>query len=571
MATRSSQGVSLNNHLLILAVLSLAFFWSDGDDTGVHAVEFYTRYPEYPPYCSTPEEVAKRNIPPLSTSAKLLHVTAIFRHGARTPWGPGLNCWEEYHSDPVTSVWDCNLTADSAPPIPQRAAEEGANVVDMEGEDGSKNVWFEKRYDALKFPQYNLSNELNGTCQVGQLIDQGYSQEIANGKFLREAYATPNATVRYLPMTHKDIYFRVDDEPRTVMSGQLVIRGLLGSVEATIPLHTADFDRDIVDPNEKICPRLGEIAKANRNSAEYQAFLSEHQSLRDFQRDVLKPPQANRDMHAIDCLMTTMCTDRPLPDAVNDYRSDISDEWDDQYGPNRFQRLYEYDVQKYTMNLKANDAEFAKIGMGPLWYEILQQIRPVLNGQSDYPKMHIVSGHDTTVMPLLAALDPKLWPDKEWPSYASMIALELYTMNDDDGDSFFFRLVYNGKILTPSGCDSNNELCDMQVLLDRVEPFAIPNPDCQPHDMTPPSPGNAPTTSIDTESTSTSTTVNSFGSLFFVVGAILGALVTHIVHRRCGGGVSNATPLPSDDHDGIMRDGRLARHDDDGDDNNSLI
>jgi hypothetical protein len=46
-----------------------------------------------------------------------------------------------------------------------------------------------KRFDALQYPQYGLSNHLNGTCQLGQLIDQGYSQEIANGQFLRDAYA----------------------------------------------------------------------------------------------------------------------------------------------------------------------------------------------------------------------------------------------------------------------------------------------------------------------------------------------------------------------------------------------
>ena len=44
---------------------------------------------------------------------------------------------------------------------------------------------FEKQYDALKEP---LSNELGGTCQVGQLLLRGYEQELRNGRYLRSAY-----------------------------------------------------------------------------------------------------------------------------------------------------------------------------------------------------------------------------------------------------------------------------------------------------------------------------------------------------------------------------------------------
>eukprot|EP00339_Tiarina_fusa_P007802 CAMPEP_0117057176 /NCGR_PEP_ID=MMETSP0472-20121206/39683_1 /TAXON_ID=693140 ORGANISM="Tiarina fusus, Strain LIS" /NCGR_SAMPLE_ID=MMETSP0472 /ASSEMBLY_ACC=CAM_ASM_000603 /LENGTH=86 /DNA_ID=CAMNT_0004773937 /DNA_START=60 /DNA_END=316 /DNA_ORIENTATION=+ len=51
---------------------------------------WYTRYPSYPPYCSTPDEMATRAIPNLQDhhdslygETRLLHVTAAIRHGAR--------------------------------------------------------------------------------------------------------------------------------------------------------------------------------------------------------------------------------------------------------------------------------------------------------------------------------------------------------------------------------------------------------------------------------------------------------------------------------------------------------
>lgn len=53
---------------------------------------------------------------------------------------------------------------------------------------------FEKKYDTFTniFGSSELkstvTNELNGTCQLGQLLLQGYEQELTNGKNLRNAY-----------------------------------------------------------------------------------------------------------------------------------------------------------------------------------------------------------------------------------------------------------------------------------------------------------------------------------------------------------------------------------------------
>jgi hypothetical protein len=111
------------------------------NNTTTTTENFYQRYETYPPYCSIPQEVEKRHIPklqqqqqrntnpPLLPPPTLRHVTAVFRHGARTPWGGNLNCWDRYHTDPATAVWNCHLTAyAAAPPPPPNvvAAREGA-------------------------------------------------------------------------------------------------------------------------------------------------------------------------------------------------------------------------------------------------------------------------------------------------------------------------------------------------------------------------------------------------------------------------------------------------------------
>ena len=45
----------------------------------------------------------------------------------------------------------------------------------------------------------------------------------------------------------------------------------------------------------------------------------------------------------IDCMMTSICTDRSLPDVISDYGlEDSKDAFAAKYGPNRFERLLDY-------------------------------------------------------------------------------------------------------------------------------------------------------------------------------------------------------------------------------------
>lgn len=88
----------------------------------------YEKYNKYPPYCSTPEEMETRAVPPLQSGAiasQLVHVTALIRHGARTPYGsaPNYQCWNGYWDDEETGVWNCDLKTYTSPPAATRGME----------------------------------------------------------------------------------------------------------------------------------------------------------------------------------------------------------------------------------------------------------------------------------------------------------------------------------------------------------------------------------------------------------------------------------------------------------------
>ena len=299
----------------------------------LHDDNWYSKYPAYPPYCSTPKEMEKRKIPPLKTDyrvgdSRLVHVTSVIRHGARTPYSANLDCWDGYWD---TAVWNCNLTTFLAPPL---TATGDADVMFL----------FEKQYDALLPP---LSNELNGTCQLGQLLLRGFSQEIQNGKHLRDAYTFDGTNMdhdvrmRLLDLSSTDprpfelLKYRSDDDQRTLMSGQVLLRGLFGDefVEHAkqhgshpiISLHTADRDVDILSPAENLCERLVDLRSEAEHSHEYKAFLKskETKEIRKFIDTQLGQGTMQKD--ALDCIMTTICTDRPLPEAIDDYGRNKTD------------------------------------------------------------------------------------------------------------------------------------------------------------------------------------------------------------------------------------------------------
>src|SRR5687768_7877792 len=125
MTDRYNRFSSLLTTILLLVFVGAAH----GSDT-TDPTSWYTRYPAYPPYCSTPTEMATRTIPPLPVDdvrqgeTRIVHVTAVIRHGARTPYSPNLNCWNGFWESTETGVWDCNLTTILAPPSPSHVREE---------------------------------------------------------------------------------------------------------------------------------------------------------------------------------------------------------------------------------------------------------------------------------------------------------------------------------------------------------------------------------------------------------------------------------------------------------------
>ena len=163
------------------------------------------------------------------------------------------------------------------------------------------------------------------------------------------------------------LYFRSDDDERTLLSGQILLETLFGQLmkkhedhyvsegldddRPVIPVHTADRDKDVLAPNPNNCPRLNEIEMEAIGSPAYQdqyvqseeAQIMANLSLYEFGGiDRMRDPG-----EAIDCVMTTKCEDKTLPYVLDDAKSGNDPDVKDKYGNNLFQRLFDFVSELY--------------------------------------------------------------------------------------------------------------------------------------------------------------------------------------------------------------------------------
>jgi len=158
-------------------------------------------------------------------------------------------------------------------------------------------------------------------------------------------------------------------------------------------------------------------------------------------------------------------------------------------------------------------------------------------GSSPLPRLHIISGHDTTLMPILATLGEEVWDGTDWSPYASMIQIEIHQivkkLENSFPSGFAFRLVYNGQVLTSkmTGCPS--DLCDSKILLDQILPFAkFEERDCTTRK-------NSPEGITSEMATATEHLLSEPGGVFVIVltvlvSMVLGSAVTFFLLRRRG-------------------------------------
>ena len=399
-----------------------------------------------PAYCNADYE--SFTITPMSESemqqvSSLKQVLVMIRHGSRTPYAAGIPCWENYDVQ-----WsNCNVT-DLVLPSPA--------LYNYSSQDRPEQWLFRLIYDA--FP-----NELGGNCMTGQLVHEGYLQEEANGKALADLYLN-NAdnsfnlfdTNNFNDIDQGELYLRSDDEQRTLMSGQILLSRLFNAThENIVEWHTMDDAIDQIAPNSQACPALSGASAAAYASADFTAentstaTTSLTESL-----DGIWGEGAWSYYNCIDCIMTTVCTGRGIPS--NNFTGDSMTQ-------DILTQAIDQSTYIYAYQALYNNSWYSKLGMGQTVWQMRTYLEEAVNNSDDAIKFGLWSAHDTSIMPLLAALMGDSW-DQKWARYGAMVTIELYESRANAGGDLF-RLTYNGEALVMPGCN-NQTLCEASVLLD---------------------------------------------------------------------------------------------------------
>ena len=99
------------------------------------------------------------------------------------------------------------------------------------------------------------------------------------------------------------------------------------------------------------------------------------------------------------------------------------------------------EASKRMLALVAPGVELLKLSMGRMFDSVVQHMLQCASGEAKH-QMYMYSGHDTTIMPLLATLGQDV---TVWPPYVSNVIFEMWEGQESGKKQQYVRVLVNGK------------------------------------------------------------------------------------------------------------------------------
>ncbi|KAK9915420.1 hypothetical protein WJX75_008934 [Coccomyxa subellipsoidea] len=338
-------------------------------------------------------------------------VQIVFRHGARTPltdsYWAGVK-WEAGN--------DCGIL----PGALQLA------VTDLNG--GPQ--------PPLSHDAVQARTQLPGGCTKGELTKLGQQQARELGSWLRQQYIEKYG---FLPPDYREglVLGRTTNYRRTIATLQGVMTGMYPDAQQVIAIQTAPDVDEILFGRTDSCERLRNLMKAQARSLKESAQTDEGiRALEQSVQSALGLPGNHRvhftDLH--DAMTSMRFHGKALPpgmseelllavnrEATRRMTALVAPQASEQHGP-----------------------EMLRLSMGNLFEQIVGRMAAAAGGADPCP-LFMYSGHDTTIMPILATLGVQL---KDWPEYVSNVVFELWEKNEQGESKHYVRVLYNKQPLS---------------------------------------------------------------------------------------------------------------------------
>ncbi|OGT53808.1 MAG: hypothetical protein A3E84_03785 [Gammaproteobacteria bacterium RIFCSPHIGHO2_12_FULL_42_13] len=268
---------------------------------------------------------------------------------------------------------------------------------------------------------------------LGQLTTTGMKQEIKLGEALRKKYVNQYRLLpaKYQPET---VYVRSTSWDRTIMSAEFLLRGLYPDntrsldYYAAIPIDTVPNEDDnllLAKPNKNVFA----IAKnylINKKSWHDQASTMQAK-LNAWQAETGIPLTNFSNLNQLaDNLRIRKLKNVPLPAGMSNQDAEQIMAMSEAADVNAFKNKYNFPMGKECLKKINAYVNAAKSGKTPLKYVLF-------------------SGHDTTILSVMSALDTPLDTN---PPYASHLNFSLYSNND----RYYVKVSYNDKPVNVPAC-----------------------------------------------------------------------------------------------------------------------
>ncbi|DBB06874.1 TPA: hypothetical protein ACH3X3_009533 [Trebouxia sp. C0006] len=338
-------------------------------------------------------------------SAQLKLVQVVFRHGARSPLTK--RYWDGQE-------WDVCGKPFEPVKLEIRSLDGGEQPVS--GHDQA---------------QRNI--KLPGGCHKGELTKLGQQQARDVGEWLRQRYVQD---LSFLPAQYEDgaVSGRTTNFSRTIATLQGVLTGLYPEAAQPIPVATASDMDEIMFANVLSCERLADVMKRARYELRESREKDEHakqlqQKVKDVLGDKSDDSIAFLDLH--DAMTVIKSHNKQLPEGMTeDLLMDINKE--------ASKRMFALVAPGVELSHRE---ELLKLSMGRMFDSVVQRMRQCADGESKH-QMYMYSGHDTTIMPLLATLGQDI---TTWPPYVSNVIFEMWESQKDGKKQEYVKVLVNGK------------------------------------------------------------------------------------------------------------------------------
>eukprot|EP00003_Mantamonas_plastica_P022108 TRINITY_DN3704_c0_g3_i2.p1 TRINITY_DN3704_c0_g3~~TRINITY_DN3704_c0_g3_i2.p1 ORF type:complete len:409 (-),score=131.13 TRINITY_DN3704_c0_g3_i2:45-1271(-) len=335
-------------------------------------------------------------------------VQAVFRHGARTP----LHHYPNITTEPT---WECE-----------------EQMIRVIGQDAYRKVYMDGR------------QLYKGNCHEGQLTPFGRKQLNLLGMMCRHRYVDGMGFIDG-SMDPKEVVVRSTNIERTQISAQSLLSGLFPTKQrkegVVMEIGTLGSVMETMFPRYS-CQRYNEIRHLTKKLNEEETEASRgRQHLLVILRELMTTegdtsmrkwtPKNFVSVH--NTLSSVMVHGHKMPEEIDYETLDQAE----------FEALHDF-ARRFDGE---TGLEMCRVGIGRFIGEIKDKMDAKIEGKSDV-KMALYAGHDSTLLPMMMAL--QLLDGQRYPQVASILMFELY--RDVTNDKRFLRVVYNGKDMKMKMC-----------------------------------------------------------------------------------------------------------------------